>query len=126
MKMYCLKKITQSQLYNKLKICLTLIILCLISTSCVKQINLYHADEEDKEDEKNTPDLVERVEDLKFESLALSPDNNEFIYGDVEFQPNADKTRWTATIKNYQADLSQLKVTFKVVQIMGKVGERIV
>lgn len=122
MKMYCLKKIAQSQLYNKLKICLTLVILCLISTSCVKQINLYHADEEDKEDEKDTPELVERVEDLKFESLALSPDNNEFIYGDVEFQPNADKTRWTATIKNYQADLSQLKVTFKVVADHVTVG----
>ena len=45
----------------------------------------------------------------------LRPDENEFIYGKVIFEPNNDKTVWTATIKNYQANLSQLKVVFKAV-----------
>ena len=99
-----------------------LLLICQISISCIKQINLYQADDEEKEDKNEIPDIIERVEDLKIESLALRPDENEFIYGNVDFYPNADKTSWTATIKNYQADLSQLKVVFNVVADHVTVG----
>lgn len=95
--------------------CLTLILLCLINMSCVKQINLYESGDDEEGNKSETPDVVERVEDLKIESLALRPEENECIYGNVDFSPNADKTVWTAIIKNYQTDLSKLKVTFKAV-----------
>lgn len=108
----------QSLLSIQFKMYMTLLLLCLINTACIKQVNLYQPNDEDKEEEgggTDVPDIVERVEDLKIESLMLRPDENEFIYGNVEFTSNADKTHWTATIKNYQADLSQLKVVFKAV-----------
>ena len=109
---------------------LMLVLLCLISVSCVKQINLYQADDDEKKEDNNNnnnvpddPDIVDRVEDLKIESLTLRPEENEFIYGNVDFESNSDKTEWTATIKNYQADLSQLKVVFKAVADHITVGD---
>lgn len=105
---------SKEQRNHRVKIYLTLLVLCLVSISCIKQVNLYQP--EDEEEEKKDPVyVVENVEDLKIESLMLRPDENEFIYGKVIFEPNNDKTVWTATIKNYQANLSQLKVVFKAV-----------
>lgn len=105
---------SKEQRNHRVKIYLTLLVLCLVSISCIKQVNLYQP--EDEEEEKKDPVyVVENVEDLKIEYLMLRPDENEFIYGKVIFEPNNDKTVWTATIKNYQANLSQLKVVFKAV-----------
>lgn len=126
MEKHCLKKKIKRQQKVRIKMYLALLF-CFISISCIKQINLYQGDnekEEEKEEEKNdVPDIVERVEDLKIESLALRPTENEFIYGNIEFTPNADKTVWTATIENYKADLSQLKVVFKAVADHIMVGD---
>lgn len=126
MKMYYSNETSQSQLNKRLKMYLTLILLCIISISCVKQINLYQGDkdkEEEKEKGDDVPDIVERVEDLKFESIMIRPDENEFIYGNVSFKPNADKTKWTATIRNYKADLSQLKIIFEATADHITVGD---
>jgi hypothetical protein len=92
---------SKEQRNHRVKIYLTLLVLCLVSISCIKQVNLYQP--EDEEEEKKDPVyVVENVEDLKIEYLMLRPDENEFIYGKVIFEPNNDKTVWTATIKNYQ------------------------
>ena len=69
----------------------------------------------DDEEEPVVPiEPVDRVEDLKIESLELRPEENEFIYGRVTFMPNSDSTRWSASIENYKAKLSGLKVAFGV------------
>lgn len=117
------KKKKLPNLSDKRTTYLTLILLCLINISCVKQINLYEPDDDEEGNKSETPDVVERVEDLKIESLTLRPEENEFIYGNVDFSPNDDKTVWTATIKNYQADLSRLKVAFKAVADHITVGD---
>ena len=93
------KKKKLPNLSDKRTTYLTLILLCLINISCVKQINLYEPDDDEEGNKSETPDVVERVEDLKIESLTLRPEENEFIYGNVDFSPNDDKTVWTATIR---------------------------
>lgn len=123
------KRKSQYQSNGRVKAGLMLVLLCLISVSCVKQINLYQADDDEKKEENNNnnvpddPVIVDRIEDLKIKSLTLRPEENEFIYGNVNFESNSDKTVWTATINDYQADLSQLKVVFKAVADHITVGD---
>lgn len=93
-------------------------VLCLISAvwavsvlfSCIKKPDA--PGPENGGDEP--PKQVENVADLKINSLEIRPEENEFIYGNVVFAPNAAGTEWTASIENYKADLSQLKVVFDV------------
>lgn len=79
-----------------------------------------------KDDDDNGGDepagKVENVGDLKFEMLMLRPDENEFIYANVVFVPDAAGTEWTAEIENYRADLSALKIVFKAVADRVTVG----
>lgn len=103
------------QLNVRVKMYLTLLLLCWACFSCIKQVNLYQGDKDDEEEESDIPEIVERVEDLKIEYAMLCPEENDGIYGKVEFFPtNTSQTEWSATIKDYKADLSKLKVTFKV------------
>lgn len=61
---------SKEQRNHRVKIYLTLLVLCLVSISCIKQVNLYQP--EDEEEEKKDPVyVVENVEDLKIESLML-------------------------------------------------------
>ena len=78
------KRKSQYQSNGRVRTGLMLILLCLISVSCVKQINLYQADDDEKKEDNNNnvpddPVIVDRVEDLKIESLTLRPEENEFI-----------------------------------------------
>lgn len=128
MRTYCLKEMPQKLLNGRVKIYLLLVWFSISCVSCIKQVNLYQSDDEKKEENNNVPedpepDTAYRVEDLKIESLTLRPEENEFIYGNVNFEANSDKTIWTATINNYQTDLSQLKVVFKAVADHIMVGD---
>lgn len=76
----------------------------------------------DDDDDDDPTTSVERVEDLKINSLSIRPEENEFIYGKVAFTPNADGTQWSAVIEDYKADLSSLKVVFDVVADRVTVG----
>lgn len=85
-------------------------VLLLIVFSCIDGLH-----KKDDPDEEEPVGPVDRVEDLKIESLSIRPGENEFIYGNVDFTSNTDGTEWSAKIENYQADLSRLKVMFRVV-----------
>ena len=70
---------SKEQRNHRVKIYLTLLVLCLVSISCIKQVNLYQP--EDEEEEKKDPVyVVENVEDLKIEYLMLRPDENERLF----------------------------------------------
>lgn len=66
---------------------------------------------------------VEKVEDLKIHSLTIRPEENEYIYAPVSFTSDASGVNWSATIENYKADLTRLKVIFEVDAVRVTVGD---
>ncbi len=98
---------------------LLLLIGSMTTTSCVKKLT--YVDPNPSEQNPSTPDDGKdedpdiTVDQLKFKTVCLSADANEGIYGDVDFVADATGYNLTATITNYKADLSQLKVTFEAV-----------
>ena len=99
----------KSVFFRKSHVRLLLCLFSLILFSCVKGLDKKEPDDDEP------VDSAERIENLKIESLAFRPEENEFIYGKITFTPNADSTEWSAIIENYQADLSKLRVAFSVV-----------
>lgn len=89
--------------------------------SCIDKPDVPGPGKDDDDDDVPTTS-VERVEDLKINSLSIRPEENEFIYGKVVFTPNAAGTEWSAVIEDYKADLSSLKVVFDVVADRVTVG----
>ncbi len=98
---------------------LLLLIGSMTTTSCVKKLTYVDPNPSEQnpstpdDDKDENPDIT--VDQLKFKTVCLSADANEGIYGDVDFVADATGYNLTATITNYKADLSQLKVTFEAV-----------
>lgn len=63
MRMKYLKTVSKEQLYEQIKICLILLLLCFMNASCIKRLNLYQGDKDGEEYEKerdviSKPDFI--------------------------------------------------------------------
>lgn len=75
-------------------------------------------------DDGKTPETeITKRSQLRIDSFRITPSENESVYGEIRFTPNADSTEWRASIERYRTDLSALIPVFSVRAARICVGE---
>lgn len=98
------------------------LLMAVVLISCIDKPDT-SSGKEDGGDDGGDDTSVEKVEDLKIHSLTIRPEENEYIYAPVSFTSDASGVNWSATIENYKADLTRLKVIFEVDAVRVTVGD---